>query len=148
MEFRTLAERLQFPEGPVALAEGVVSSRKRYSTTWNWKHLRQFVWAAPELAFAGKDCDEVVEFGALSRIALRNGEAALFRLVPRFPGHSDFELVRIAPPDTPAPAANGVDPIDEALRAHGDRIAAAPFAGFDRAFYDWYWSLLAPAQAQ
>jgi hypothetical protein len=143
------------PAGPVelgaipeALAEGAVTSRKRYSTTWNWKHLRQFVWAAPELAFAGKDCDEVIEFGPLSRIALRNGEAALFRLVPRFPGHSDFELVRIGAPDTPAPAANGVDPIDEALREQGDRIAAAPHAGFDRAFYDWYWSLLAPARAQ
>ncbi|HYU12922.1 MAG TPA: Rieske (2Fe-2S) protein, partial [Stellaceae bacterium] len=42
------------PPGPVelgaipeALADGAVSSRKRYSTTWNWKHLRQFVWASP-----------------------------------------------------------------------------------------------------
>ena len=142
------------PAGPVklgaipeALAEGAVISRKRYSTTWNWKHLRQFLWASPELAFDGEDC-EVVEFGPLSLIALRNGEAALLRLVPRFPGHSDFELVHIGAPDERPPAANGADPIDEALRRHGDRVAAAPFAGFDRAFYDWYWSLLAPAQAQ
>ncbi len=143
------------PPGPVelgaipeALADGAVSSRKRYSTTWNWKHLRQFVWASPELAFGGAECDEVVELGPLSFVALRNGEAALVRVAPRFPGHSDFELVRIGPPDAPAPAANGADAIDEALRQHADRIAAAPFAGFDRAFYDWYWSLLAPAQAQ
>ena len=132
---------------PEALAEGTVTSRKRYSTTWNWKHLRQFLWASPELVFGGAECDEVVEFGPLSLVALRNDEAALLRLVPRFPGHSDFELVRIAAPETPAPAANGTDPIDEALRRHGDSVAAAPFAGFDRTFYDWYWSLLAPAQA-
>src|SRR5207302_11144238 len=75
------------PAGPVelgaipeALAEGAVSSRKRYSTTWNWKHLRQYLWASPELAFAGKDCDEVVEFGPLSLVALRNNETALVRL--------------------------------------------------------------------
>jgi hypothetical protein len=125
-----------------------VSSRNRYSTTWNWKHLRQFLWASPELAFGGADCDEVVEFGPLSLVALRNGEAALLRLVPRFPGHSDFELVRIGSPDAPVPAANGADPVDEALRRHADKVAAAPFAGFDRNFYDWYWSLLASAQAQ
>jgi len=143
------------PAGPVelgaipeALADGAVSNRKRYSTTWNWKHLRQFLWASPELAFAGADCDEVVEFGPLSLVALRNGEAALLRLVPRFPGQSDFELVRIGAPDAPAPAANGADPINEALRRHGDTVAAAPLAGFDRAFYHWYWSLLAQAQAQ
>jgi hypothetical protein len=143
------------PAGPVelgaipeTLAEGAVNSRKRYSTTWNWKHLRQFLWASPELAFAGADPDEVVEFGPLSLIALRNGEAALVRLVPRFPGHSDFELVRIGAPDAPASDTNGADPIEEALRHRGDRVAAAPSAGFDRAFYDWYWSLLAPAEAQ
>src|SRR2546429_3620902 len=33
---------------PEALAEGAVTSRKRYSTTWNWKHLRQFLWARSE----------------------------------------------------------------------------------------------------
>ena len=143
------------PAGPVelgaipeALAEGAVRSRKRYSTTWNWKHLRQFLWASPELAFGGKDPDEVVEFGPLSLVAVRNGEAALFRLVPRFPGHSDFELVHIGARDGLRPAGNGADPIDEALRERGDTVAAAPHAGFDRAFYDWYWSLLAPAQAQ
>ena len=133
---------------PEALADGAVTSRKRYATTWNWKHLRQFLWASPELAFGGADCDEVVEFGPLSLVALRNGEAALLRLVPRFPGHSDVELVHIAPPDAPARATNGADPVDEALRRHGDKVAAAPFAGFDRTFYDWYWSLLASAQAQ
>ena len=143
------------PAGPVelgaipeALADGAVRSRKRYSTAWNWKHLRQFLWASPELAFGGKDPDEVVEFGPLSLVALRNGEAALFRLVPRFPGHSDLELVHIGARDGLRPAGNGADPIDEALRQHGDTVAAAPHAGFDRAFYDWYWSLLAPAQAQ
>ncbi len=143
------------PAGPVdlgsvpeALAEAGVTSRKRYSTTWNWKYLRQFLWTAPELVFAGDDCDEIVEFGPLSFVALRGDHAALVRLTPRFPGHTDFEIVRIAPADTPAPAANGADPIEEALRRHGDTIAAAPLRLLDRRFYEWYWPHLSAAQPQ
>ena len=143
------------PAGPVdlgavpeALAEAGVTSRKRYSTTWNWKYLRQFLWNSPELVFAGNDCDDVVEFGPLSRVALRGDEAALVRLTPRFPGHTDFEIVRIAPADAPAPAANGADPIEEALRQHGDAIAAAPLDMLNRRFYEWYWPQLSAAQAQ
>jgi nitrite reductase/ring-hydroxylating ferredoxin subunit len=143
------------PAGPVdlgavpeALAEAGVTSRKRYSTTWNWKYLRQFLWTAPELVFAGDDCDEIVEFGPLSLVALRGNEAALVRLTPRFPGHTDFEIVRIAPADAPAPAANGADPIEEALRQHSDRIAAAPLGLLDQRFYEWYWPLLSAAQPQ
>jgi nitrite reductase/ring-hydroxylating ferredoxin subunit len=143
------------PAGPVdlgavpeALAEAGVTGRKRYSTTWNWKYLRQFLWNSPERVFAGNDCDDVVEFGPLSLVALRGDEAALVRLTPRFPGHTDFEIVRIAPSDAPAPAANGADPIEEALRQHGDAIAAAPFGLLDRRFYEWYWPLLSAAQPQ
>jgi len=143
------------PAGPVdlgavpeALAEAGVTSRKRYSTTWNWKYLRQFLWTAPELVFAGDDCDEIVEFGPLSFVALRGDQAALVRLTPRFPGHTDFEIVRIASADAPAPAANGADPIEEALRQHGDAIAAAPLGLLDRRFYEWYWPHLSAAQPQ
>ena len=143
------------PAGPVelgavpeALAEAGVTSRKRYSTTWNWKYLRQFLWTAPELVFAGDDCDEIVEFGPLSFVALRGDQAALVRLTPRFPGHTDFEIVRIASADAPAPAANGADPIEEALRQHGAAIAAAPLGLLDRRFYEWYWPHLSAAQPQ
>jgi hypothetical protein len=79
---------------------------------------------------------------------LRGDEAALVRLTPRFPGHTDFEIVRIAPADAPAPAENGADPIEEALRQHGDAIAAAPLGMLDRRFYEWYWPPLSASQAQ
>src|SRR3954453_20489490 len=48
---------------PGALAEAHVSSRKRYSTTWNWKYLRQLLWDAPELAFGGERCGDIAEIG-------------------------------------------------------------------------------------
>ena len=143
------------PPGPVdlgaipeALAEAGVTSRKRYPTNWNWKYLRQFLWASPELVFSGEDCSDVVEFGPLSFVALRGDEAALVRLTPRFPGHTDFEIVRIAPADAPAPAESGADPIEEALRQQGDAIAAAPLGMLDRKFYEWYWPPLSASQAQ
>ncbi len=116
--------------------------RRRYPTNWNWKYLHHFLWASPEL-LCGGGCDEVVELGPLSFIALKGDEAALVRLIPRFPGHSDFELVRIAPLGAPGPADSEADPIAEALREAGDRVPAA--APLDRTFYEWYWSLMAPA---
>jgi nitrite reductase/ring-hydroxylating ferredoxin subunit len=142
------------PAGPVelgaipeALAEAGITSRKRYSTTWNWKYLRQFLWNSPELVFGVDDCSDVVEFGPLSFVALRDDEAALVRLTPRFPGHTDFEIVRIAAAHAPPLSENGADPIEEALRQHGDAIAAAPLGMLDRRFYEWYWPHLSPAQS-
>lgn len=131
---------------PDRLAEAGVSGRKRYSVTWNWKYLRQLLWASPELVFGGKACSDIVEFGPLSFVALRGDEAALVRLSPRFPGHTDFELVRLS--STGAPTENGADPIDEALKRHGDAIASAPLGMLDRPFYEWYWPLMSPAQPQ
>jgi nitrite reductase/ring-hydroxylating ferredoxin subunit len=140
------------PAGPVelgaipdSLTEAAVTYRKRYPTTWNWKYLRQLLWADPGRAFAdGDGCDAVVELGPLSYVALRDGEAALVRLIPRFPGHSDFEVVHIAA-DGAAPAENGADPLGDMLRRTGDAIGAAPLAVLKRPFYEWYWPLLAPA---
>src|SRR5947207_3231587 len=118
------------PPGPVDLgvipetmAEAGIASRKRYSTNWNWKYLRQFLWSSPEQVFGGKDCGDLVEFGPLSFVALRGDEAALVRLTPRFPGHTDFELVRLSAAHAPPLSQNGADPIEEALRQHGDAIA-------------------------
>jgi nitrite reductase/ring-hydroxylating ferredoxin subunit len=128
---------------PEALAEGNVAARRRYPTTWNWKHLRHFLWSAPELLCGGA-CDEFVEIGPLSFVALKGEEAALLRLIPRFPGHSDFELVRIAPNGAPAPDDDALDPIAEALRQAGERTASTPL---DRGFYEWYWPLMAPPAA-
>ena len=131
---------------PEALAEASVASRKRYSVTWNWKYLRQLLWTSPELVFGGKKCPDVVEFGPLSFVALHGDEAALVRLSPRFPGHTDFEVVRLS--SAQASTENGSDPVDDALRRHGEAITAAPLGVLDHRFYEWYWPLMAPAQPQ
>ncbi len=133
---------------PVDLAERAVSRRTQYKTNCNWKRLRRFLWGSPELAFGGAGCDAVVELGPLSLVALSNGDAALLRLVPRFPGHTDVELVEMPMPDL-SRRANGPidpigDPIGDALRDSGDGIAAAPLG---RAFFEWYWPLMAPPVA-
>ena len=139
------------PAGPVALggipqslADAGVTARRRYATTWNWKHLRQFLRLRPEL-FCGGTCDEFVALGPLSFVALRSDEAALVRLVPRFPGHSDFELVRIAPPDASGSVESDLERVAAALRDAGEPGTAEPL---DRGFYEWYWSLMSPAEAQ
>jgi hypothetical protein len=123
---------------PEDLAERTVSRRQRYQTTYNWKQLRQFLWSEPGLAF-GNGCDEIVELGPLSYVALRDGDAALVRLIPKYPGQSEIELVEM--PRQGASADGAADPIGDALRERGDAIAAAPL---ERGFYDWYWSKMAP----
>lgn len=142
------------PAGPVELGaipedlgERTVSRRQRYQTTGNWKKLRQFLWASPGLAFAAGGCDEFVELGPLSFVALKDGDAALLRLNPRFPGQCEIDLVAMPKAGSSplsAAAAAAADPLGEALREQAESIAAAPL---DRAFYDWYWPLLAPAAA-
>jgi hypothetical protein len=134
------------PAGPVELgaipedlAERQVGRRQRYKVAGNWKRLRQFLWASPGLAF-GDGCEAVVELGPLSFVTLRDGDAALVRLDPRFPGQCEVELVEMPKPGAASRAE--ADPLGDALRAQGDAIAAAPL---DRAFYDWYWPLMAPA---
>jgi nitrite reductase/ring-hydroxylating ferredoxin subunit len=136
------------PAGPVelgaipdALADAGVTARRRYSTTWNWKYLRHFLWSRPELFCAG-GCDEFVELGPLSYVAVKGEQATLARLIPRFPGHSDFELVRIAASAPSGSAERDLDRVGAALRDAGEPAVAAPL---DRGFYEWYWSLMAPA---
>ena len=72
-------------------------------------------------------------------MALRGGDAALIRLIPKFPGQTEVEIVQL-------PRGNGGtgdDGIGEALR-DGDAIDRRPL---DRGFYDWYWPLMAPPEA-
>ena len=126
------------------LSESKVVSRKRFSTTWNWKHLRHFLWSSKELVFNGGGYDTTAEFGPLSILLAKNGDAALVRLIPRYAGHSDFELVRIAKPGHNAEAGDETR-IEEALRVEGDKIAEAPAGSLDRGFYEWYWAQLEPA---
>jgi nitrite reductase/ring-hydroxylating ferredoxin subunit len=129
---------------PLDLADRMVSRRQHYKTDWNWKRLRQFLWGSPDLAFGGAGCDAVVELGPLSLVALRDGDAALLRLIPRFPGHTDVELVEMPVPGGSRRADSLVDRVGDALRDRGDTVAGAPL---DRAFYGWYWSLMAPPVA-
>jgi nitrite reductase/ring-hydroxylating ferredoxin subunit len=123
---------------PEDLGERPVSRRLQHKTTMNWKRLRQFLWAEPGLAFGNGSVDEVVELGPLSLVALKDGDAAMLRLVPRYPGQTEIEIVELRS------AAAAADPIGDALREHGESLAAAPLT---RGFYDWYWPLMAPLAA-
>jgi nitrite reductase/ring-hydroxylating ferredoxin subunit len=125
------------------LGDAKVVSRKRFSTTWNWKHLRQLLWSSDELILDGGH-ETATDFGPLSRLFTKNGDAALVRLIPRYAGHSDFELVRIARPGHDA-APGDEAKIEEALRVEGDKIAGTPAGSLDRGFYEWYWAQMAPA---
>ena len=129
---------------PEDLGEREVSRRQRYKTDWNWKRLRQFLWASPDLAWGGAGCEAVEECGPLSLVAMRDGEAALIRLIPRFPGQTELELVEMTRAGRKQPSDDAADPIGDALREAGDGVVAAPL---DRAFYGWYWSLMQPAAA-
>jgi nitrite reductase/ring-hydroxylating ferredoxin subunit len=129
---------------PAAIAEWPVAGRARYPAAMNWKYLRQLLWSAKELALGGRDPDAVIEFGPLSYVAWRGDSAALLRLNPRFPGQSEFEVIRLG-----APAADGGngDALAEALRRTGDAVTEAPLAVLERGFYDWYWAALDKPEA-
>jgi hypothetical protein len=100
--------------------------------------VRQLLWSSPGLAF-GDGADTAVELGPLSLVALRGGDAALIRLIPKFPGQTEVEIVQL--PRGNVDAAD--DGIGKALR-EGDAIDGRPL---DRGFYDWYWPLMAPPAA-
>ncbi len=130
------AEPVELGDIPEDLGERTVARRTRHKAAHNWKRVRQVLWSSPGLAF-GDGVDTAVELGPLSLVALRDGDAALIRLIPKFPGQTEIEVVRM-------PRGNGAsaeaDGIGDALR-DGDAIDAAPL---DRAFYAWYWPLMAP----
>ena len=133
------------PAGPVDLGdipedlgERRVARRARYKAAHNWKRVRQLLWSSPGLAF-GDGADAAVGLGPLSLVALRDGDAALIRLIPKFPGQTEIEIVQL-PRHGQGDAADG---IGEALR-DDEKIEAMPL---DRGFYDWYWPLIAPPEA-
>jgi hypothetical protein len=130
---------VDFPD----LGDSAVVSRKRFQTTWNWKHLRQLLWSSDDLVFAGGH-ETATEFGPLSKLLTKNGDAALMRLIPRYAGHSDFELVRIAKPGSNGAPADETR-IEEALRVEGDKIGGTPAANLGRDFFEWYWAAMKPA---
>ena len=135
-----LAADVELGAIPNDLGERPVGRRLTHKTTMNWKKLHQFLWAEPGLAFGNGGADEAIDIGPLSRVLLKNGDAILMRLVPRYPGHTDIELVELPQPGSRRNGAG--DPVGDVLRDRGEAVAAMPLG---RAFIDWYWPHLAPA---
>jgi nitrite reductase/ring-hydroxylating ferredoxin subunit len=134
------------PAGPIELGdipedlgERAVARRTRHKAAHNWKRVRQLLWSSPGLAFGGDGVDTAVALGPLSLVALRDGDAALIRLIPKFPGQTEIEIVQLPRGN----AAAVEDGIGEAL-GDGEALDAKPL---DRGFYDWYWPLMAPPSA-
>jgi nitrite reductase/ring-hydroxylating ferredoxin subunit len=135
------------PVGPVELGdipedlgERTVARRQRQKAAVNWKRLRQLLWSSPGLVFGEDGVDTAVELGPLSLVAVRGDDAALIRLIPKFPGQTEIEIVHM-PKGGRAPADG--DPVGDALRDRGETFEAMPL---DRAFYGWYWPLMSPAE--
>jgi nitrite reductase/ring-hydroxylating ferredoxin subunit len=138
------AEPVELGDIPEDLGERAVSGRTRHKAAHNWKRVRQMLWSAPGLAFGAaagegdKSVDASVALGPLSLVALRGGDAVLVRLIPKFPGQTEVEVVRMP---CRGRAGDDADGIGAALR-DDDALDARPL---DRGFYDWYWPLRAPA---
>ena len=108
----------------------VVTGRRRYPTTWNRKHPRQDAGARRRTFSPPAECDLVAEFGALSFL-VQNGDTVLTRIVPRFPGHTDIEIVYMGAPGSKA----GEDRIGESVRDTSQAILEAPLSVLQRPFY-------------
>jgi nitrite reductase/ring-hydroxylating ferredoxin subunit len=130
---------VELGEIPEDLGERAVARRARHKAAHNWKRVRQVLWSSPGLAF-GDGVDATVELGPLSLVALRDGDAALIRLIPRFPGQTEIEVVQMPRADGTRAEADGI----------GDALsddAALEATRLDRGFFAWYWPLMAPAEA-
>jgi nitrite reductase/ring-hydroxylating ferredoxin subunit len=125
---------------PAWLADAAVSRRARWSTTWNWKVALQFLKSSPQLFFDDVEaCDGWRAFGPLSLMLVQRNRAALLHVIPKFAGHTDFQLVEMAPPDAPPDAAAVDDRVAEGLRRSAEDGLPARL---DRPFFAWYWSLM------
>jgi nitrite reductase/ring-hydroxylating ferredoxin subunit len=123
---------------PEDLGERAVARRTRHKAAHNWKRVRQVLWSSPGLAF-GNGADAAVELGPLSLVTVRDGDAALIRLIPRFPGQTEIEVVQMPRGNSARAEADG---IGDALR-DGETIDATRL---DRGFFAWYWPLMAPPE--
>lgn len=125
---------------PAWLATAHTATRKRYSMNWNWKLASGFLHENPQPLLGGEPAAPPIALGPLSFVVAGGERAALVRLIPRTPQHTDLVLVRLAPPGAALP--DGFDALETALRRAGDAIGEAP-SRLERAFFVWYWSLLA-----
>jgi phenylpropionate dioxygenase-like ring-hydroxylating dioxygenase large terminal subunit len=132
---------------PTWLADGKVTRRECYNTTWNWKFLMNFLRSRGPLLSAGligvDGHDSCIEFGPLSRIMVNSERAVLLRVVPKFAGRTDLQLIEMAAPDAPLETASSVggDFVAEELRG---AVEPSP-SELDRPFFSWYWSLMSSA---
>jgi phenylpropionate dioxygenase-like ring-hydroxylating dioxygenase large terminal subunit len=130
---------------PAWLSDGKVTGRASYSTNWNWKFVLDFLRRHPGLSFdepSNRDGDSCVEFGPLSWLMVRSDEVALFRVIPKFVERTDFQMIRMAVPDTSEKSAATADPVAEALRNAGEPSAADWSSRLDPGFFAWYWLLM------
>ncbi len=125
---------------PGWLAEAEVASRSRYSTDWNWKLALQFVKSSPRLFCDDPGEEDFVEFGPLSFMLAQPKSATLLRVIPKSAGHTDIQLVRMVPLGVSADGRP--DRVADEIRVAGDAENVAQTARLDRAFFDWYWSMM------
>ena len=132
---------------PGWLADGTVSRRECYKTTWNWKFALNFLGSRAHLFFGGSTGadghDRCLEFGPLSRILVNSERAVLVRVIPKFAERTDLQLIEIASTDAPAEAASSGadDPVADVI---GHASVPSP-SDLDQRFYSWYWSLMSAA---
>jgi nitrite reductase/ring-hydroxylating ferredoxin subunit len=119
---------------PVWLTAARVTGRARYSTTWNWKFLNQFLLSSPHLFFHDSP-DSYFRFGPLSFMSVRSRRAVLLRVIPKFAEQTDFQAIEMVAGD--APEGTGSDAIADGLRRADTSVCR-----LDRRFAYWYWSLM------
>jgi nitrite reductase/ring-hydroxylating ferredoxin subunit len=128
---------------PGWLAAAAVRRRVRWSATCNWKLALQFVKSSPHLFLDDLETGgEWRAFGPLSLFLVEEARAALLHVVPKFVGHTDFQLVELAAPDAPPP--DGAAVADRFAAGLAGAADAAP-TRLDREFFAWYWSLMSAA---
>ena len=126
---------------PAWLAAAMVCERARFEAKCNWKPLRNWLWAAPEL-FCDHPVERIVDIGPLCRLIAADGEeAVLLTLVPRSAERSEFRLVRMAP-EARKPDGAAAERIAAGLEAALRRMTAAPLGSLDRDFFLWYAGLM------
>ena len=129
---------------PTWLADGKVTRRELYNTTWNWKFLLNFLGSRPLAFFAGPPDggDSCLEFGPLSRMIVNSERAVLVRVIPKFAERTDLQLIEIAADAQREAAASAADdPVADGLR----RASMPSPSELDRNFFSWYWSLMSSA---
>jgi nitrite reductase/ring-hydroxylating ferredoxin subunit len=122
---------------PSWLAAAMVTERTRLSAERNWKHLREILWSSVESILGCPSSAPVLSCGPLSLFAAGPDRASVLRLVPKSPGRTDLQLIRLAP--IHAGAGTSLEDKSDGI---AEAVATAPLPRLDRRFFEWYWSLM------